>query len=156
MTAAGLKITFVEPKAPGLHIWSRFRLPRLGPLMLGAALERAGHDVRVQYEQARRLDWKRLRASDLVCISTITSTAPRAYHIADQLRARSIPVVMGGVHPTYLPDEAMRHADYVLRGEADETILPLVDAIEHDAGFHNVKGLTWRAESGDVIHNEAA
>jgi len=156
MRSGGLKITFVEPKAPGLHIWSKFRLPRLGSLLLGTTLERSGHDVRVLFEEARRIDWKRLRESDLVCISTITSTAPRAYAIADRLRSIGVPVIMGGVHPTYLPDEAIRHADWVLRGEADETIVPLVDAISQDGGFRNVKGLTWRDPNGNVVHNEAA
>lgn len=152
----GLTITFVEPKAPGLHIWQKFQLPRLGALLLGTTLEHAGHDVRVMYEEGRPLDWKRLRRSDIVCISTITSTAPRAYAIADKLRASGVPVILGGVHPTYLPNEAIRHADWVLRGEADETILPLINAICRDGGFRDIPGLTWQNHAGEIVHNDPA
>ena len=42
--------------------------------------------------------------ADLVGISAITGTAPRSYEIADALQARGVPVVLGGVHPTLVPD----------------------------------------------------
>lgn len=47
--------------------------------------------------------------ADLIGISAITGTAPRAYELADHYRKRGIPVVLGGVHPTLMPDEAARH-----------------------------------------------
>ena len=48
--------------------------------------------------------------ADLVGITVITGTAPRAYEIAARLRARGITVVLGGVHVTLVPDEAAAHA----------------------------------------------
>jgi len=149
-----MRITLVEPRAPGLHIWTRFRLPRLGPLTLGTILARAGHDVRVLFEEAHGLDWKRLNSSELVGISTVTSTAPRAYAIAYRLRAAGVPVVLGGVHPTMLPDEALDRAEWVLRGEAEETILPFVRAVERATGFDEVPGLSWW-RGGERVHNPA-
>jgi len=59
--------------------------------------------------------------ADLVGISAITGTAPRAYNIADQLRAKGHTVVLGGVHPTLLPEEAARHADAIVTGYAEES-----------------------------------
>ena len=59
--------------------------------------------------------------ADLVGISAITGTAPRAYELAGHFRARGIPVVLGGVHPTLLPDEAARHADAVVTGYAEDS-----------------------------------
>ena len=59
--------------------------------------------------------------ADLVGITAITGTATRAYRLADELRARGIPVVLGGVHPTIMPDEAKCHADTVVIGYAEET-----------------------------------
>ena len=56
---------------------------------------------------------------DLVGISAMTPLAPKAYRIADTYRRRGIPVVMGGYHPTVLPDEALEHADSVCIGEAE-------------------------------------
>lgn len=57
--------------------------------------------------------------ADLVAMSFMTAAAPRAYEIAAHFRARHIPVVMGGMHPSALPDEAARHADSVVVGEAE-------------------------------------
>jgi radical SAM superfamily enzyme YgiQ (UPF0313 family) len=59
--------------------------------------------------------------ADVVGISAITGTALRAYEIADRLRARGQTVVLGGVHPTLLPEEAARHADSVVVGYAEQT-----------------------------------
>lgn len=56
---------------------------------------------------------------DLVGITAMTHQATRAYEIADRYRARGVPVVLGGIHPTVLPDEALRHADAVVVGEAE-------------------------------------
>jgi radical SAM superfamily enzyme YgiQ (UPF0313 family) len=59
--------------------------------------------------------------ADLVGINAITGTAPRAYAIAARARRQGCAVVLGGVHPTLLPDEALRHADAVVMGFAEET-----------------------------------
>ena len=57
--------------------------------------------------------------TDLVAITVETFTARRAYEIADAYRARGVPVVMGGHHPSLLPDEAGQHADAVVIGDAE-------------------------------------
>ncbi len=56
---------------------------------------------------------------DLIGISCMTANAPRAYFIAQQFRKRGKKVVLGGVHPTILPDEALNYADSVVIGEAE-------------------------------------
>jgi radical SAM superfamily enzyme YgiQ (UPF0313 family) len=56
---------------------------------------------------------------DLVGITVLTELAPRAYQIADAYRRKAVKVVMGGIHPTVLPDEALEHADAVVVGEAE-------------------------------------
>jgi radical SAM superfamily enzyme YgiQ (UPF0313 family) len=57
--------------------------------------------------------------ADWVAITCMTASAPRAYVIADAFRRRGIPVVIGGIHPTIMPDEAGAHADAVVVGEAE-------------------------------------
>jgi radical SAM superfamily enzyme YgiQ (UPF0313 family) len=57
--------------------------------------------------------------ADLVAISCMTASAPRGYQIADAFRDRNVPVVMGGMHPSALPEEAGEHADAVVVGEAE-------------------------------------
>src|SRR5512138_1491592 len=56
---------------------------------------------------------------DLVGISAMTIQARRAYEIADGFRKAGKPVVLGGIHPSVLPDEALAHADAVVVGEAE-------------------------------------
>jgi radical SAM superfamily enzyme YgiQ (UPF0313 family) len=57
---------------------------------------------------------------DLVGITVMTDLVLRTYQIADTYRRRGVKVVMGGIHPTVLPGEALRHADAVVIGEAEE------------------------------------
>ncbi|MBI4164569.1 MAG: B12-binding domain-containing radical SAM protein [Acidobacteria bacterium] len=59
------------------------------------------------------------RSAEMVAITAMTAQAPAAYELADQYRARGIPVVLGGIHPSMCPDEAGEHADAVVLGEAD-------------------------------------
>lgn len=59
--------------------------------------------------------------ADLIAISAITGSALRSYELADHFRQREIPVVLGGVHPTLMPDEAAQHADAVVVGYAEQT-----------------------------------
>lgn len=59
------------------------------------------------------------QSADLVGITAMTSQAPAAYVLADRYRARGIPVVLGGIHPSMCPDEALEHADAIVVGEAD-------------------------------------
>lgn len=77
-------------------------------------------EVRITDEGVDEIDLDRLEA-DLVGITAITGTAPRAYEIAARLRQRGIAVVLGGVHPTLMPEEAMQHADSTVVGYAEES-----------------------------------
>ena len=77
-------------------------------------------EVRITDEGVDEIDLDRMEA-DLVGITAITGTAPRAYEIAARLRQRGIPVVLGGVHPTLMPEEAMQHADCTVVGYAEES-----------------------------------
>lgn len=67
---------------------------------------------------------------DLVGLSIMTCYAPRAYEIADEFRRRGKKVVLGGVHPTYCPDEALRHCDAIVCGEAEDLWPQVVADIE--------------------------
>ena len=86
-------------------------------LPLLAGLTPSGVDVRLIDENVEITDTN--TAADWVAITCMTASAPRAYEIADAFRRRGIPVVMGGIHPTVMPDEASAHADAVVVGEAE-------------------------------------
>lgn len=57
--------------------------------------------------------------TDLVAITTLTASAPRAYYIADKFREKGTTVVLGGIHASALPNEAIQHANAVVIGEAE-------------------------------------
>jgi radical SAM superfamily enzyme YgiQ (UPF0313 family) len=95
-----------------------------------------------------------LKEADIIGISSITSTAPRAFKLAKRFRSMGIPVILGGPHSTFLPEESLKYADYVIRGEGEETIVELIDHLESGVPLHDIKGLSYR--EGDVfIHNPA-
>ncbi|MCZ7582130.1 MAG: cobalamin-dependent protein [Deltaproteobacteria bacterium] len=68
---------------------------------------------------------------DLVGITTTISTSYRAYQLAEQFRARGKKVVLGGFHASIMPEEAARHCDAVVIGEAEETWPELIDDFRH-------------------------
>jgi radical SAM superfamily enzyme YgiQ (UPF0313 family) len=150
------KIVFIEPQAPNLHIFSQFPLPRLGTLILGTMMKKRGWDVEAYVEDFRKIDFDVVASADLVGISTITSTAPRAYAIADRARAMGIPVLMGGPHVTYLTKEALEHADFVVRGEGEAALAAFIDARERGEGFAEVPSLSYKDAAGNVVHNPMA
>jgi len=149
-----MKIRLIEPAAPGMHVYSKVLLPRLGLPMIGAALNDQGHDALVYCQQMAPIDWEDVESADLVGISTTTSTATAGYGFADRLRALSVPVVIGGSHVTFMADEALAHADYVARGEGGEALMfELIEMLEGGRAPETIRGLSYTGADGPV-HNE--
>ncbi|HNY03259.1 MAG TPA: radical SAM protein [Bacteroidales bacterium] len=100
---------------PGFHI---NRATRNQPLSLGilAALTPPGWKIKILDENFRTF---RYYPADLVGITAFTSTAPRAYEIAALYREKGVPVVMGGIHASMVPEESMQYVDCVVQGEAE-------------------------------------
>ncbi|MCJ7501180.1 B12-binding domain-containing radical SAM protein [bacterium] len=152
MISRPLRAVILEPKPPNPHIFSLYALPRLGGVLLATLLHQRGWDVQVFVEEVADIDFDQVLKADLVGISTITSTAPRAYALADEIRKSGIPVVLGGPHVTFLPDEGLEHADMVVRGEGEVPILALAQSFEGDHDLSQVPGLSWRT-NGRTVHN---
>ena len=146
------RITMIEPGAPGYHVFTKVLLPRLGLPILGAMLKSRGYEVRIFCQDISEIDYSYAFGSDMVMISTLTCTAPLAYGIADRFRSRGIPVVIGGPHATYMPDEALEHADFVMKGESEGTLYEFMEAWEKGTSMKGVRGLScW--EGAAVRHN---
>lgn len=92
-----------------------FRFSMLS-LLTVAALTPDGHEVRLVDEQLDEVPWD--DDIDLVGITVMTATAPRAYELCRRFRERGIPTVLGGFHPTFNVDEALEHATAVVAGPA--------------------------------------
>jgi radical SAM superfamily enzyme YgiQ (UPF0313 family) len=140
------KVILIEPKAPNLHIFTRFPLPRLGTILLATIAHEKGWEACVFVEEQGAIDWQEVSTADLVGISTVTSTAPRAYALADRVRGLGIPVVLGGPHVTYLPEEAIGHADYVMIGEAESSFPLLLEAVAGKRDVDQVPKLVYLKE----------
>ena len=153
MKRALKKLVFVEPKSTHLHIYSRVCIPRLGSVLLGTIMRAKGYDVRVYIEDIQAIDMTEVLSADLVAVSAITSTAPQSYKLADVARAAGAIVVMGGTHTSFMPEEGMQHADFIVRGEGEFAFQELVDAIQRGDGFEQIQNLTYRAEGGRVVSN---
>jgi radical SAM superfamily enzyme YgiQ (UPF0313 family) len=93
--------------------------------------------------------------ADLVGISTITPTAFSAYELGEMFRAQGMPVVYGGPHASFLPEEALEHGDYVIVGEGETGFPLLADALNRNGSLADVPGLVWK-ENGVIRHNPAA
>jgi anaerobic magnesium-protoporphyrin IX monomethyl ester cyclase len=148
-----MKIRLIEPEPPGMHVWAKVPLPRLGLPIIAAALKVRGHDVLIYCPQMAPIDWEDVYSAEFVGLSATTSTVGAAYAFADELRARSIPVVIGGSHVTFMADEALEHADYVARGEGGELLmLELVEALAGRCELDTIAGLSFRRD-GEIVHN---
>jgi radical SAM superfamily enzyme YgiQ (UPF0313 family) len=152
MKRALKKLVFVEPKSTHLHIYSRICIPRLGSVLLATIMRAKGYDVRVYIEDIQAIDMQEVLSADLVAVSAITSTAPQSYRLADRVREGGGIAVMGGTHVSFLPEEGLAHADYVVRGEGEFAFQELVEAIERGEGFEKIQNLSYLTD-GRVVSN---
>ncbi len=92
---------------------------KMEPLQLGIIAALTPPDVDVELFDERVEPIPVDRPVDLVAITVDSITARRAYAISEEFRARGVPVVLGGMHVTLLPDEASAHADAIVIGDAE-------------------------------------
>ncbi len=146
------KITLIEPAPAGHNVFEFSNLPRLGLSIIGKILKNKGYDVEIYNLNAGKLNIKRFITSDLIGISSITPTIYEAYKLASKAKWLKIPVVIGGSHSTFLPDEALTYADFVVRGEGEKTIVELIDALNQNKPLYTIKGLSYKKD-GKTFHN---
>ncbi len=94
-----------------------FRFSML-PLLMVARMCPEDSDIRLIDEQVE--DTPLDETFDVVGITCMTATAPRAFELCHHFRQRHIPVVLGGFFPTLNPDLALQHCDAVVTGPAME------------------------------------
>ncbi len=116
-----LLVNPVNPARTGLTINKSSRFPPIG-LGLVAALAPASWDIDLMDENWDPFSY---READLVGMTAFTASANRAYEIASLYRNQKVPVVMGGIHASMCPDEALQFVDAVVIGEA-ETVWPRI------------------------------
>lgn len=148
-----MRILLVSPKST---VWSSRKHIPLGLGYLAAVLEGAGHEVEIYdavvetEELGHILDRGEF---DLVGVSAVTPLIYEAWEVAAQAKEKGAVTVLGGPHPTLLPDESLERpgVDIVVRGEGEETIVELVQALEEGSDLEGVLGISFK--KGTTVHN---
>lgn len=118
-----MRIVLIMPRAKLYQKGRGFRKNlRYAPLTLttlaGLVPKELKANIRIIDEGVELVDYSTIKA-DLVAITCITGTSLRAYEISDHFRSKGVTVVLGGPHPTLMPNEAIQHADSVAIGIAN-------------------------------------
>jgi magnesium-protoporphyrin IX monomethyl ester (oxidative) cyclase len=159
MSNAPLRVALVYPPSRT----QPHHTPPMGPLMLAAVLERAGHEVRLVDANAvhHRLDSEGVAREvaafrpDVIGVTLVTPLAQEAYRLTGLLRPLGAPLLAGGPHATLLPEEPLAHGfDAVVVGEGEPVIAQAVEALAGRGAREDVPGLAWCGQTG-LVHRTA-
>jgi radical SAM superfamily enzyme YgiQ (UPF0313 family) len=163
----GMKILLVSPETP---VWNSRAHIHNGLGYLAGALVHAGFSQVEIFDGAVEPEPLEARLSrksyDIVGISTPTPLIHEAWAAAALARAHGATTIMGGPHPTLMPEETLARpeVDFVARGEGEVTIVEFARAIGATAGglggsvnslapFAGIRGLSYRDAAGRMMHN---
>jgi len=107
-------------------------LDALPPLVMGILAARTPREVQIRFIDDMAEAVPADDQPDLVALSVGTFSARRAYELAAAYKARGATVVMGGYHPSLLPDEALEHADAIIVGDAEGSWEALLADFQND------------------------
>jgi radical SAM superfamily enzyme YgiQ (UPF0313 family) len=114
-----MKVTLVKPNIGRMEHSLYVDEGRMEPLQLGVLAGLTPPDVDVVLYDDRMEAIPYDEPTDLVAITVETYTARRAYEISSEFRRRGVPVVMGGMQATLIPEEVAEHADSVYLGDGE-------------------------------------
>ncbi|SDM47894.1 B12-binding domain-containing radical SAM protein [Halarsenatibacter silvermanii] len=151
-------VVLIEPESPGYNFFSSVQMPLLGLPILGAILQQMGLNVKIYCENFSSIDWNRIKQADIIGLTVLTLLAPRAYELAQKIKEVNprAKIIMGGVHVSMLPEEALNHgADIVVRGEGENIIRNLIQALAGKNDIEDVAGISY-CKNGKIHHNKEA
>jgi radical SAM superfamily enzyme YgiQ (UPF0313 family) len=146
-----VKITFIKPNIGRREHSLYVDEGRMEPLMLGvlAGMTPPDVDVAMYDDRMERVPYD--EPTDLAAITVETYTARRAYEIAAEYRERGVPVILGGMHPTLLPEEAQLHADSIFLGDAETVWSQVVADARRGALQKRYQGPPGVAQIGGIL-----
>jgi radical SAM superfamily enzyme YgiQ (UPF0313 family) len=165
-----MRILLVSPKS---SVWNSRKHIHMGLGYLAGALLAAGHDdvtlFDAEVEEESLASHLARERYDLVGVSSPTPLIYEAWEAAAQAKAGGALTILGGPHLTLMPDESMQRdeVDLVVRGEAEETIVEILQAMKRtgqqgnaaaslclpDEPWNAIPGLSYRNLAGEVVHN---
>ncbi len=153
-----MNVLFIEPPKDFWFVMGEYLPPPTAAIQLAAYLEakRPNDEITVLDCQAERLDWgdmeKRIEkeSPDLVAVSSLATcnafTVVRALDTAKKVAPEAF-TITGGQHFTALAMPSLQEypsIDAIARGEGEETLVEVADAVETGGGFEDILGLTYR------------
>lgn len=144
-------ITLINPAQP-----ARYPQPPVGLALIAAVLERAGYPVTILDANALGLEAEKVATQvtdvNIVGLTAMTPTVGSAISVARHLKQSNpdLTIVLGGTHATLLPEETLAAApeiDVIVRGEGEETIIELLQALENKQPLSGVPGISYRMDN---------
>jgi len=153
-----LKLVLVNPPQN-----TKYAQPPMGLATIAAVLVGRGYQATVVDANALRLEPEDIipyvADADVVGLTAMTPTVNAAVNIARQVKRANpdLLVILGGPHATLLPEETLTAApeiDAIVRGEGEETVIELLQALQHERPLNDILGITYRKD-GEVVSNPA-
>lgn len=134
-----------------------------GLRIMSSCLSKEGHNVRIIFARAiigRTLPdsvqnqiLKLSKTSDIIGISLMSNHYPHAVKLTKYLKDNiKVPVIWGGVHPTFCPEESLKHADYVCVGEGEIAAVEMAKRLKRKGDLSNIPGI-WTKRNDSIIKN---
>lgn len=151
-------LVFINPSPPESTGYGGSGVTRYPPLALGILAKLTPADWKVTLLDESCEPLRHIPDADAVAVTCFTtSVAPKAYEVAEEWRRRGVPVIIGGNHPSMLPDEALLFADCVVTGEADAVWAQVLADLEagslksrYDGGLAPIE--TWVSPKRELFH----
>jgi anaerobic magnesium-protoporphyrin IX monomethyl ester cyclase len=145
--------------SPESNVWSSRKHIPLGLGYLAAVLRDQGHQVGIYdaaVEEEPLAEVVQRHRYEVLGITAATPLIHDAWKMAQEGKRLGLTTVLGGPHLTLLPEESVGpehpEVDYVIQGEAEESILEFVEALQGHRHLDTVHGLFWRKD-GQVVAN---
>jgi len=138
-------------------------MPPLGLAYIAANLEKHGYSVKIldfEVEEKGLSYWLSKWQPKYVGISGTSHTRFESFRLASEIKKfnREIVVIYGGVHATFTAFDTLTHIkdmDYVVRGEGEQILVELIDALNNKKNLDGVRGISYRTDEG-IKENPAA
>lgn len=126
-----MRLTLVQPAIGHRVGESYIRSWQMEPLPIATLAGLTPSDVKLSFYDDRMEAVGYDAPTDAVAIPVETYTARRAYEIASEYRRRGVPVILGGFHPSLMPEESQRYGDAIVIGEAEGVWGEMIDDLRH-------------------------
>ena len=157
-----MKILFLSPPQ------EEKMFPSLGIAYLVAVLNEAGHEAVLN--DGAGISLKKMLAEvekikpEIIGISMNTTNRFEALGLAKEIKKRfGVPIVLGGPHASLMTDQLLKNydfVDFIIRNEAEKTIVKFIEALENKKSLKNVKGISYREKDKEggmkIVHNSQA